>query len=264
VAGGTIHNYYKVSSKYVTPVLDMYAQPDGGNTARLSGTAVTIDSEAVFNRLGILSYGVVDQGNILDTVQIPLSSHYRSANFFSSWDDFGMGITSLVGMRVHYPPNWSGSTISTIESLYTAAVDLRGAGRGVYVGDSEFRFTAPVFVPGSGDPLDRITTNIKFMVDPGSDAPVRFPYMPGDPLFPQSNKHYHHYDHGGPIAYVFNGLLINPDADVYKNRVVLQISGGPTGSQYQDSVTHNMNDDLNGTAIDAFWPKGRPLLPTQR
>ena len=84
-------------------------------------------------------------------------------------------------------------------------------------------------------------------------------------MFAPSNRKYHPYDHGGPLAYCFYGMLIRPHHANYLNRLVMQISGGPTmGDRLQseafDTASKHSADVLDGTALDAFWPTHRPLI----
>jgi len=81
-------------------------------------------------------------------------------------------------------------------------------------------------------------------------------------MFSGSNQVYYSNDHGGPIAYVGYGLMIRPSSDTYKNQLVMQVAGGPTGGQGIPATY--TQDDLDGTAIDAFWPSRRPLLKSKR
>jgi hypothetical protein len=56
---------------------------------------------------------------------------------------------------------------------------------------------------------------------------------------------------------------MRPLSDEYKNHVVLQVTGGPTGGTSENQNLYTP-DDLHGTAIDAFWPSRRPLLKSKR
>jgi hypothetical protein len=95
--------------------------------------------------------------------------------------------------------------------------------------------------------------------------PDSFPYMPSGSLFDQSNITYAPGDIGGPIAYVFYGTLIRPSSNANKNKMVLQITGGPTGGVSASlPVSQYTPEDLDGSAIDAFWPIGRPIFKSKK
>jgi hypothetical protein len=255
VCAGTIHQYYKLLDQSSTPILVLRAAPLGGSTAEILDTSVTIDSEYFLHK-----GARIHVSKVVDLIQVPFDSYQYT---YRNGREFALGMTSLSGIKVQYPSNWSAGDITAAEGLLVASVDLRGAGRGLYLGSNETRYNMPVFLPGTGNELSEVLRDQDTMLTPNADASPRFPYMPGDPLFASSNKHYYDVDHGGPIAYVFFGAIINPENDDYKNRAVLQISGGPVGLKAESSPVHADND-LDGTAIDAFWPIGRPLLPTRR
>ena len=69
------------------------------------------------------------------------------------------------------------------------------------------------------------------------------------------------------MAYVFYGLMVNPESDAYKGRAVLQISGGPTNATdttfTQSSFPESGTEQLDGTALDAYWPTHRPVLKSK-
>ena len=58
-----------------------------------------------------------------------------------------------------------------------------------------------------------------------------------------------------------------PSDGQYNGRVVMQISGGPLGQvrrrstfEYDESIETPDETNMDGTALDAFWPTGRPIL----
>jgi hypothetical protein len=167
------------------------------------------------------------------------------------------GLTSLKGLRVGYPSGWSAGTITAAENLYTASIDARGAGRGIYMGDATARLTMPVLVPGSGDTLSFVNDVLAVGVD-AEESPAAVPYMSSINPFAPSAKRNFEYDHGGPIAYSCFAIAFKPSSDKYKNKVVMQVAGGTNCK----GIAGNLyaQEDLDGTALDAFWPTHRPIL----
>jgi hypothetical protein len=121
----------------------------------------------------------------------------------------------------------------------------------------------PLLVPGSGTGLDVVLRRNDLVVSSGEEPPINVPYVPAEYVFDRSNRKYYQMDIGGPIAYVFFGALIRPESDGYRNQLVLQLSGGPTGGIVTTNNVYSA-DDLDGTAIDAFWPSGRPLMKSKK
>ena len=260
-----------LGDKFVTPVLSLEVAPTAvGNamydTDALLDTYYSDDSSMV-------SYQSI-QNKFTDVVKIPISSQAEQANTFLWYPEPAVnpsvGKTNLRGVRTDYPSSWSAGDISTLEGLMLGAQDLKGAGRGIFIGDvgQNARFSMPVLVPGSGADLATILKATSNLISETAQSPPRLPTMPGEPLFDDSNRLWMQYDHGGPIAYVFMGLFVNPEADAYKNRLMLQFSGGPTGTPAfpglwtntaKGGYTYN-SETIEATALDAFWPKGRPLL----
>jgi hypothetical protein len=198
----------------------------------------------------------------VDVVRFPLVSHGAVAPHIGSGASgtaYGSGHSSLKGAEVAYPTSWSAASITAAEALWAASTGIDSTyGRGIYVGNTTTRYCAPVMVPGSGTPLFDVLASRNAMLPDGTEqAPVRFPVAPGQPLFATSNRRWITYDHGGQAAYVGLGMLINPSSDQYQGRLVLQFSGGPVG---KPSIEGTNTQIPEGTALDAFWPTGRPIL----
>lgn len=208
----------------------------------------------------------------VDVIRLPLVSgayHLPNAYGSSQVNEYGgsCGETSLVGRIIEYPPSWSPTTVSDVESFYVASEDAHGAGRGLYYGSTTDRFNLPVFVPGSGTSLSKLSAALGVFPESGSAAPSVFPYMPMEPVFAETNQMYYQKDHGGPMAYVCLGLLVSASSTDHMNQLVLNISGGPTGGANMNNLSASSSynpSDLHGTAIDAFWPKGRPILKSKK
>ena len=191
----------------------------------------------------------------------------------SSILDYG----ELTGLEIEYPASWTPGDITLADSLIVAPVNGGPGshyGRGVYIGTTSSRYVAPTLVPGSGTNLMQILLDIGATMVGGVTTPPSMPYMPKTNLFVEDNRLFHYGDHGGPLAYVFYGTGINPQNGDYRNRLILQITGGPNGMQVQKpkwdapwymnatavEVTSHAPQDLSGSALDAFYPIGRPLL----
>jgi len=203
---------------------------------------------------------------VVDLVRVPLESYQSSVIDGSLGWLSENSITALYGYQVQYPSTWSAPTVTTMDSMIQRSYNGRGAGRGVYLGSTDYRFNMPMLVPGTGTRLSKVMDYLSVVAD-DDVAPQRFPYMPARPLFNRGNVTFVYSDIGGPIAYVFYGTSIRADSDQHKNKVVMQISGGPTGSVYKSSGSTSgaySPEDLDGTALDAFWPKGRPLLKSKK
>jgi len=273
---GTLVEYYRrqFSLNNDTPVLLLNLTPDGVVINIVHETELTVDTNA--NQYRQNGTGVVGT-KITDLVRLPFGGgqltdgkqritglyplKYRSTQAGSS------GQSSLRGVEVGYPPSWSstGADATLETSLMQGSVDFRGAGRGLYCGTSTNRYNMPTLVPGSGTDLSTILIREGVSLGDGVEAPRPVAYVPEDPMFAQTNQIHQTRDIGGPIAYVFYGTLMRPRADAHKNQAVLQISGGPTGgidagTKWEDGDGTYSPEDLHGTAIDAFWPVGRPLF----
>ena len=274
---GEIDYFYKrlafySGNKFVTPVIELYQYPSGGVAAEINDTDALLDTfyspDSSF--IGLQNI----QASYVDVVKVPLSSSGSQRNTYVNYPEPNVknasGKMSLQGVRTSYPPNWSVGDIATLEGLMLGAQDLKGAGRGIFIGDvgQNARFAMPVLVPGTGADLTTILKATSNLLDSTAQSPPNLPTMPGEPLFDDTNRLWMQYDHGGPIAYVFMGLFVNPEEDDYKNRLVLQISGGPTGTPAFPGDGSNTAkpsysyspETIEATALDAFWPKGRPLL----
>jgi hypothetical protein len=261
---GTVLSYFiynGLSNSY--PVYHLYVDTANATAAdrELFATHVTADS----SRHSYLSSFAV--GEQLDTIRTSLSSISRvgavANNSSGYYVPYGNGQTDLRGMVIKYPDTWDSPTVAFVEPLYAESVIFHtGYGRGLYLGSTTSRQAMPVLVPGSGTPLDILMLTYDFILDEHSDqAPVPFPMSAGAPVFSEGNRRWVTYDHGGPLAYMFYGMVINPSSDDYYGRAVLQIAGGPTMGEGNLSGSSFTPDGMDGTAIDAFWPLRRVVLP---
>jgi hypothetical protein len=221
-----------------------------------------------------------------DLIKVAMQS--GSANNSDGFGNVGNGSTSLVGRQIGYPSSWSPTTISNLETSIVGSRNFYSSyGRGVYLGNTKFRFNMPVLIPGTGTPLDQASelytplasltvgrTLMSDFPDTTDQPPEIFPYEPASPLFASSPRRNLRYAFGGPLAYVFYGMTISPSSDQYKNRAVMQITGGPLMGEMNDSsnfsfshkITKTREDNpnkVNGTALDAYWPKYRPILKSK-
>lgn len=238
------------------PTIQLHFLSQNGSVDNtLYDTVVTIDSER-----SLTAQGGSETALNADLIRLPLGSGHSE-----SLQDSGFhihGKTSLRGMEIKYPDNWGASTITTLESLIVEADHSR---RGLYLGTNTRRHNMSTFVPGSGTHLRYVLDKQNLLIDVDDDQPLPFPYMPGDPVFASTNKFFTTFDHGGPVAYVFMGLMINPADDDFRSRAVIQIAGGPTGGDISAQQTGSyQSTDLHGTAIDAFWPLYRPLIKSRK
>jgi hypothetical protein len=239
----------------LSPLVQMRFAPGASTTTNyLFDTLLTMDSSRAINSVEGSSLGT----NV-DLIRIPLGSHHSGSTAANSAHGHGKG--SLRGLEIGYPSTWGSSTETALEALIVESDQSR---RGLYLGTGARRYNMPVFVPGSGTQIASIAPLENTLLDADDESTLPFPYMPGEPIFAETNKHYTGKDHGGPIAYVFMGMLINPASDDFHNRAVMQISGGPTGAS-EVSTTEQTADNyrptnLHGTAIDAFWPLYRPAF----
>jgi hypothetical protein len=244
----------------------------GGHTQIESGGVYRTRNTSGTNMIATTTYT-----QRVDTIRIP--NGYGQGNTSSPGTTRALGLwgadytsdgrSNLKGVVVGYPSSWTAPMITFADTLWCASVDQKGAGRGVYCGNSANRFATPVLVPGSGTDLPLVLRLLQVHATPNMEAPEAFSYMPGVPLFNDHVRNYYHHDRGGSMAYVFKGTMLRPSSSTYNNRVVLQISGGPNGgAMLNDTTSYAANlfnpDDLLATAIDAFWPTGRPLLKAKK
>lgn len=217
---------------------------------------------------------------VADLVIHPFSSSSYYGMYYSRINQSGAlgstphrtsGPTSLVGRMLEYPPTWTGDDALAADSMFAASNNGFGHGRGLYIGNTTQRFNAPALVPGTGTPLLELIAYLGIQFVDGYAAPPELPYAPPGPIFEENYAMFYPRDRGGPLAYCFYGMVINPKSNAYKNQAVLQIAGGPTGGPALNSPTTTVHDysvfdqnDLHGTAIDAFWLKGRPIVKSQK
>lgn len=276
---GEILYFYQTNGAPLASMLRLYSEPTAGQDVQVFGTTALIDTIADSGQQrgmsGTSPMGAWRTWVLTDVLRLPLSSNHRTMAYRMGPSIAAVrpiqqisnanGATSLRGREIAYPDSWAAGDITSIETLISPTLDIRGAGRGLYCGDTSRRCTMPVLVPGSGMGLDQILTYFAVQLGTATTAPDSFPYMPGEQIFQNSNRVCCRYDHGGPVAYVCMGLLINPSSTAYRNNLVLQVAGGPTGRSIagtSGSVANNAysSEELDGTALDAFWPKNRPLL----
>ena len=221
-----------------------------------------------------------------DLIRIPMQS--GSTNNGEGYGNSGNGVTSLKGRQINYPSSWSPTTITNMENSIVGSKNFYPTyGRGVYLGNTQFRFNMPVLIPGTGTALDQASelhtplTSLTIgrilmsdFPDSGAQPPEPFPCEPVAPLFASSPRRNLRHAFGGPLAYTFYGLMISPSSDQYKNRAVMQITGGPVMGNMNDAINYSFTNKLtetadnnpnrvNGTALDAFWPKHRPILKSK-
>jgi hypothetical protein len=270
---GEVISWYSSGEKGVTPVIGLLIEPNDGHYARVFGTSVLMETcvEENFPKGGNPMFGNLDfaykSSRVLDLVKVPLSSYSKQQEALDR--NASQGTMTLKGKSVGYPGTWSGSSTMD-DAVYAGPRDIRGAGRGIYFGDETNRFNMPVLCPGTGTPLNQAfkTWPLSPPVDGTWAPPESLPYMPGESFFHQTNQVSYPFDHGGPIAYVFMGSFVRPISKSYRNSLILQISGGPTGPDkmkdqpvaLQPAYRVNTSEELDGTALDAFWPKNRPIL----
>jgi hypothetical protein len=254
-----------------------------GQRVRMRETLVTV--EPPVQAAGQVLAGAGSQTAVFtDTIKVPFSSGCRdAADDFSLEYIFGtaarqeggrttIGRMSLAPSIIGYPANWSPGDTTTVDALLLASSDTKGLGRGVYLGTATARYSMPMLLPGSGTELSRVLRENKKMITSGTTSPELYPYLPNVNLFATDNKQDTAYDHGGQLAYVFYGTALVPTSTDHANKLVLQISGGPTGTSgvgYLSTTIFNSavaqrSTDLAGTAIDAFWLPGRPVMPSKK
>lgn len=266
---GTVLEYYRGDYSASTghnllPIMKLQVEPDAV-TAKLYGTEFTLSTNDDYYVYGFIGSPI---NKMVDLVRMPMGAYQVNPNgglYGAKYGHSASGSTQLTGRTVEYPDNWSGSTQTKLEGLIQAASNGKGGGRGLYLGSTEDRYNMPMLVPGSGTDLRRVTYSTHTVVDAQTECPDTFPSMPGESLFDQSNVTYIPYDIGGPIAYVCYGTLMRPESPEHKNKMVMQITGGPTGGLYADtSFSPYSPEDLDGTALDAFWPIGRPIFKAKK
>jgi hypothetical protein len=247
-------------------------------TRQLLGTKVVLGDDLVQATLGAIDPSVPIGGqNSLphaDVIRVPFgsgSSYGQNDNIFALGEERHIsrasGRTSLKGTHVAYPESWTPAIITELESFIQASVLFHSTyGRGLYFGNVDRRrYSMPVMVPGSGMPINYILENENIVLDDNAEQPEIFPVQPSESIFDESSRKWVIVDHGGKMAYVFYGIVINPESDEYQGRAVLQISGGPTNAvdtlfAQSSSWPEAGAEQLDGTAIDAFWPTHRPVL----
>ena len=267
--------WYQSSEKLTAPFISLSNLQVGAGDFYLQDTSVLLESqlEENYSRNSNPLSGNTDNlyksSKFVDLITLPLSSYSKQLNMLDR--NMAQGMTSLKGKVVAYPSSWWAGDLPLLESLFIGSQDLKGAGRGIYFGTQTKRLNMPVFIPGSGTPLSealRVWPTV--LNEQTSEPPESYPIMPGEDFFHASNKVNCPWDHGGPIAYVCMGLFIRPSADEYKNNLMLQVSGGPTGSDkipdalaLAPSVRVYTPTNIDGTALDAFIPKDSPILPSK-
>ncbi|MCP3685842.1 MAG: hypothetical protein GY861_24600, partial [bacterium] len=135
----------------------------------------------------------------------------------------------------------------------------------LYLGTPTARTNMSTFVPGSGDSLLTISESTETYLDP-EEAPTSIPYKSASAAFTETNLQYYSNDHGGQIAYSCFAAGVDPASQENKHQLVMQITGGPMGRRMNifTSAVGIDPEDLDGTAIDAFWPTGRPVLKSRK
>jgi hypothetical protein len=257
---GTLVAYAMSTFLDLETELYCYLNHSGPGAAAIANTNVMVESPRNLSSDAFFSTATTtftpDESFVTDIVKIPLSSS-------SGWDRHGKpvlysGYTSLVGQKIEYPASWTAGMVLNVDNLFARSYLTHVTyGRGLYYGSATARYNMPVMLPGSGDELEPILDSSNILPDYDAEPARTFPTEPGEPVFAPSNRKWSPYDHGGPLAHIFYGLHINPNSDEYAGRITMQISGGPT------SGTYDLNK-VDGTAIDSFWPSGRPILPRKR
>jgi hypothetical protein len=262
---GTVHAYLAAGYTDVAMLLRVYMVMTGSAAAGYIGSTVVVQESvrSSYHAHGAVALLTVDTSIYTDLVRIPMGSSSllgggAQGTFFPS---YAIGNSSLRGRTIGYPTSWGATTQTALENFLVSSTSIHTAyGRGLYMGTTSARYSMPVMVPGSGSSLSSLCTTNTVLLEKTAQPPDAFPVGPGVAPFATSPKRWHLYDHGGPIGYCFYGLVINPTADAYHGRAVMQISGGPfmgfggtTGAYFSSAI-------VDGTAIDAFWPSKRPLI----
>jgi hypothetical protein len=265
--------WYRYRDVDIYPMVRIVCVAAGaGPTRAVTHTLCTLDSD----RISYIAGNQSDKpswmtGMETDFIRIPMGSGSSTGALFNTGVDgkihysyipcSTLSTTNLRGRTIAYPSSWNAASITAVESLIQPSVIFSANyGRGLYLGAITQRMIMPVFVPGSGMPLNLVMGLLStHLADVNDQAPEPFPSAPGAPVFASTNKRWLLYDHGGPVAYVFYSLLINPSADDYHGQGVVQVSGGPTMGVGVSGATFSP-DVPDGTAIDSFWPIRRVLI----
>lgn len=279
VTCGTVMAYFVARNALYSALsairLENSADPQ---TRQLLSTKVVLGDDLIQSTLGAV--GVVvpigGQNSLVhaDVIRLP----FGSGSYYGQDESlvpFGeerrvarsTGRTSLKGTHIRYPESWSSTMITALEALIQPSTLFHSTyGRGLYLGNTDsHRYTMPVLVPGSGIPISYIAEASYLVIDDNAEQPEMFPVQPTESIFDESSKKWVILDHGGKMAYVFYGIMINPESDSYQGRAVMQISGGPTSaveSPFLQATTYPEagSEQVDGTALDAFWPTHRPVL----
>lgn len=260
---GTLHAWANFSLLESYPILYIRVKGTNATTNNVTvyGTFTTQEAPRSSYILGISpsSPGINATINT-DLIRVPLGSFSLSAGISSF--AYGVSGSSLVGRNIGYPASWGVSTKTTLTGLILASTSIHsGYGRGLYLGSTTKRLSMPVFVPGSGTTLYNTLTALgPALIEKAAQPPDAFPVGPASSPFATSPKRWLLYDHGGPVAYSFHGLVVNPSSTEYSGQAVIQIAGGPSMGTGSDSSAAYTSDLVDGTAIDAFWPSRRPLV----
>jgi len=270
---GSVMEFYYTNNKghredVLSGQIHFLFEPDVAS-AQLQSTAAIVDTQEAYSQDATWRFGA----HINDLIIMPFGSsssqrirgwqQYIAGASYQDFASYAMSISSLKGLVAAYPTSWTPATITALETLFQASSDHLSRGRGLYLGSDTERYNMSVLVPGSGSSLNELCTELRVFPDSGTEVPDPLPYMPGDPMFASSNGFFLDQDHGGPVAYSCFGAIIRPLEDDYKNQAVLQITGGPNGGTSQNKSGFSA-DQLHGTAIDAFWPRGRPILKSKK
>lgn len=261
---GTIYYYYVAGSVDVYPLVhaEILASATAGTRLLGSSLVVTESARQSYHKGFLDGVPGFSVGGYTDTIRIPLGS--LSASGGSGLVSYGISALTLKGRTIAYPASWVAGDVTAAEALIDESILFHASyGRGVYLGTTTVRSNMPVMVPGSGTPLGLILDD-RDHLSKAAQPPDAYPFVPSESIFAPSNKRWAPFDHGGPVAYVFNTMLINPTDDDYSGRIVMQIAGGPTMGTSSGNSTQYTADAVDGTAIDAFWPTGRPLMPSGR
>lgn len=246
--------------------------PNAANEGHIYHTAVLAEKSS-FGDLGSKSFSpdlaLYTASSYTDILKLPWSSYtvetmYVPVSPSPGGNSYSSGLQSLKGLTIGYPTSWVAGDVTSLDALFVGSQDSYNRGRGIYLGSSTQRAIMPVLLPGSGNPLRHLASWFKLNLSVGIDESVpTFPFSPGVPLFADDNKVYLEYSHGGKLAVVYFGLFVNPSGTEYRNQTVLQISCSPVGSdRLLTNAVAGSNSPyfVDGTAIDAFWPLGRPLV----
>ena len=283
---GTIDAYYRSTFVDVQPTLHLYLDTNAialGNERTFNGAYAIIEGNRFVGHGSVTNPSAETAGarlvKPLDTIVLPWSSGSRTtdhreltvktqhSNYYADSSS-----TTLTGLVVQYPDSWDAATKTAADALLRASETfVSNYGRGVYLrlhetASTYYRANMPMLVPGSGTPMNDVF-NYTTLPLATAESPPSVPSAPAESPFARSHRVYDVYDHGGAIAYCGFGLHMNPTDDQYSGRVVMQISGGPLGQVRQASLVEygeiiQTPDETNtdGTALDAFWPTGRPIL----